>query len=280
MPLPGAAYAAATTATPFLESIGGASLISAGANLVGGIFGANSAKAQNKAQVKLAREQMAFQERMSNTAHQREVNDLRLAGLNPILSTNTGASSPGGAMPSLQPVNFGSGVAKAGEKAVDAVLNRQALASSAKSMQVADADINLKNSSALAADQSARKTAAEASLIEGTNPDKSRQVKADANYAEGRIYLLAEQINQASSTVQKIKLENELKQLVIDFYPYVTGASLAKTGTSLVQDILKQISKKGPAVAGKLSTKNPNASGKMAKLPEWNPVWGKHPLAK
>lgn len=243
MPLPGAAYAAATVATPFLESIGGASLISAGANLVGGMFGGNSAKAANKAQIKMAREQMAFQERMSNTAHQREVNDLRLAGLNPILSANGGASSPSGAMPQIKEVNYGSGISKAGETAVSNVLNKQALASSAKSMQVADADINLKNSSALAADQSARKTAAEAALIEGTNPDKKRQVKADANYAEGRIYLLAEQINQASSTVQKLKLENELKELVIEFYPFVTGASLARTGTALVNDIIKAIRK-------------------------------------
>lgn len=73
-----------------------------GSSLLGGLFGRSGAKEQNRAQIQAAREQMDFQERMSNTAHQREVKDLEAAGINPILSAKLGgASSPSGSMPNI-----------------------------------------------------------------------------------------------------------------------------------------------------------------------------------
>lgn len=61
-------------------------------------FGLNkaSAKKQYNYQKALLRQQQAWAEKMANTAHQREVTDLRKAGLNPILSATggNGAATP------------------------------------------------------------------------------------------------------------------------------------------------------------------------------------------
>lgn len=79
---------------PITASLIGAGL-GAGLSTLGGYF-------TNQSQIGLSREQMIFQERMSSTAHQRQVKDLLAAGLNPILSANSGASAPSGAMATLQ----------------------------------------------------------------------------------------------------------------------------------------------------------------------------------
>lgn len=75
-----------------------APIIAGAAGIIGGVSANESAKA-------LSREQMRFQERMSNTSYQRAVKDMRLAGINPMLAyMQGGASTPGGAMADVHDV--------------------------------------------------------------------------------------------------------------------------------------------------------------------------------
>lgn len=74
-----------------MDSILGGALISGAASAFG-------AWQQNRANRRNAREQMDFQSKHSNTSYQRQIADLKAAGINPMLAANLGgASTPGGA---------------------------------------------------------------------------------------------------------------------------------------------------------------------------------------
>lgn len=75
-----------------------------GGAYIGNTISANSARAVNAANLKYAQDTYDTQINLANSAHQREVRDLRAAGLNPILSASgSGSASP--AAPALDLTN-------------------------------------------------------------------------------------------------------------------------------------------------------------------------------
>ena len=160
-----------------------AATITAGAGLVGTYMSNQESSAQ-------ANRQMDFQREMSNTAHQREVEDLKKAGLNPILSAlGSGASTPQGAQGTVN--DFAPGIAKGAETAI-AIRNQN------KEFELKDANIgnlnadtdnkgaqrNLLNNQAHNSAVDAKMKSLQADVLEKTLPSMVKKAKAEGDYSE------------------------------------------------------------------------------------------------
>lgn len=183
-------------------------------SMIPGIGDSMATAEANKVNARSAQTQMDFQERMSNSAYQRSMEDMRKAGLNPMLAMSQGgASTPSGSMATAQAAPKTALVGAAMQAATGINLARNQNAALQNTMQDSQQNRTLSTS----------QTAKNIAETEATQV-KTALAKKDIPFAK----LKGELTEGASSIIRKLQegVSNSAKSLRFDEYQKHTDEAL------------------------------------------------------